>query len=68
VATVVLEGHGRVRWCCGDVGSLVAQQGDEGSSGTAGAKEVIGVDFLRRHSVGTRHRKARAWAKDVEVT
>jgi hypothetical protein len=47
VATVVLEGHGRVRRCCGDVGSVVAQQGDEGSSGTARAKEVTGGDFLR---------------------
>jgi hypothetical protein len=47
MATVVLEGHGRVRRCCGDVGSRVVQQGDEGSSGTAGAKEVTGGDFLR---------------------
>jgi hypothetical protein len=47
VATVVLEGNGLVWRSCGDVGSLVAQQGDEGSSGTAGAKEVTGGDFLR---------------------
>jgi hypothetical protein len=43
VATVVLEGHGLVRRSCGDVGSVVAQQGDEGSSGTAGAHEVTAV-------------------------
>jgi hypothetical protein len=67
MATVVLEGHGLVRWSCGDVGSLVAQQGDEGSSGMAGAQEVTGGDFLRRHSIGTRRRKARAWAEDVEA-
>jgi hypothetical protein len=42
VATVVLEGHGLVRRSCGDVGSLVAQQGDEGSIGTAGAQEPGG--------------------------
>jgi hypothetical protein len=46
VATVVLEGHGHVRRCCGDVGSVVAQQGDEGSSGTAGAHEVTVVTFF----------------------
>jgi hypothetical protein len=46
VATVVLEGHGHVRRCCGDVGSVVAQQGDEGSSGTAGAHEVTAVTFF----------------------
>jgi hypothetical protein len=53
VATVVLEGHGRVWRCCGDVGSVVAQQGDEGSSGTAGTHEVTMVTFfvlLRRGS------------------
>jgi hypothetical protein len=46
VATVVLEGHGHVRWCCGDVGSSVAQQGDEGSSRTVGAHEVTVVTFF----------------------
>jgi hypothetical protein len=46
VATVVLEGHGLVWRSCGDVGSVVAQQGDEGSSGMAGAHEVTGGDFL----------------------
>jgi hypothetical protein len=46
VATVVLEGHGHVQRCCGDVGSVVAQQGDEGSSGTAGAHEVTAVTFF----------------------
>jgi hypothetical protein len=38
VATVVLEGHGLDRRSCGDVGSVVAQQGDERSSGTAGRR------------------------------
>jgi hypothetical protein len=47
VATMVLGGHGHVWRSCGDVGSVVAQQGDEGSSGTAGAHEVTGGDFLR---------------------
>jgi hypothetical protein len=68
VATLFLEEHGHVWRSCGDVGSLVAQQGDEGSSGTAGAHEVTGGDFLRLHSVGTRRGKARAWAEDVEAT
>jgi hypothetical protein len=28
---------------------------------------VTGGDFLHRHSVRTRRRKARAWAEDVEA-
>jgi hypothetical protein len=39
VATVVLEDHGRVRRCCGDVGDSVMQQGDEGSSGEQWERE-----------------------------
>jgi hypothetical protein len=55
MATVVLEGHGRVRRSCGDIGSLVVQQGDEGSSGTAGAQEVTGGDFSSSFSVVAWH-------------
>jgi hypothetical protein len=68
VATVVLGGHGHVWRSCGDVGSVVAQQGDEGSSGTAGAKEVTGGDFSSSFSVVAWHELGQGMAGDVEVT
>jgi hypothetical protein len=46
VATVVLEGHGRVRRCGGDVGDSVAQQGDEGGSGEQWEREGGPDGFL----------------------
>jgi hypothetical protein len=68
VATVVLEGHGLVWQCCGDEGSVVAQQGDERSSGTAGAKEVTGGDFSSSLSVVAWHELGQGMAGDVEAT
>jgi hypothetical protein len=68
VATVVLEGHGHVRRCCGDVGSVVAQQGDEGSSGTVGAKEVTGGDFSSSFSIVAWHELGQVMAGDIEAT
>jgi hypothetical protein len=68
IATVVLGGHGHVWRCCGDVGSIVAQKGDEGSSGTAGAKEVTGGDFSSSFFVVAWHELGQGMAGDIEAT
>jgi hypothetical protein len=65
---VALGGHGHVWRSCGDVGSVVAQQGDERSSETAGAKEVTGGDFSSSFSIGAWHELGQGMAGDVEVT